>query len=209
MGSPAPANGTLDSPWLGAYKPSSWGFQVPLGPGCWAARGLRAFTPLLSLSLSSGSRGDEILGPRAQQGAIPRLRWMEYRTTEAEDAQQWGELPHVTSNCMPFSALSLFVLGCIRPAPATPKPTQWSSSIHVFAAHHNKDRETRKQKLKKYYAVPRVSLRPLPTLMNMDKANLLNGACRDDLLLVMVGACLPTSSSHAKPLYREQGFIHS
>lgn len=71
MGSPAPANGTLDSPWLSAYKPSSWGFQVPLGPGCWAARGLRAFTPLLSLSLSSGSRGDEILGPRAQQGGVP------------------------------------------------------------------------------------------------------------------------------------------
>jgi hypothetical protein len=126
---------------------------------------------------------------------------MGYKTMKAEDAQQWGELHHVTSNCMPFSALSLFVLDCIRPVPATPKSAEWSTRFTSLQPITTKTANT-KTKTKKKAVLPRVSPNLLLAFMNLGKANLLNRAYRDDLLLAMVGAY---SFPHVNHFTRNKG----
>ena len=118
---------------------------------------------------------------------------MRYKTKEAQDAPQWRELPEPCHEQLYtfFRLVSIRVwtayVPCLRPQS---RPGGVLYLIHVFAYHHNKDRETRKRRRRR-----KTKSRSFACLLPSVFDFINGGFRRDDILLVVLGAC---STTHAK-----------
>lgn len=120
----------------------------PSGGGCAGIHSWSSKSSVLSLYRDYGTYCTNSLQPHD----IAEHTVMRYKTKEAQDAPQWRELPEPCHEQLYtfFRLVSIRVwtayVPCLRPQS---RPGGVLYLIHVFAYHHNKDRETRKRRRKK------------------------------------------------------------